>query len=160
MALALRTGQGFNREEIVVERPDGSRLTVLAHANPVRDESGRLLGAVNVLVDITDRKRDEQARSLLAAVVESSEDAIVSKTLDGRILTWNLAAERLFGYPADEAVGRPITLLIPPDRLDEERMILDRVRQGRRLERYETVRVTRDGQLIDVSLTISPVRDA
>ncbi len=160
MALALRTGRGFNREEIVVERPDGTRLTVLAHANPIRDESGRLLGAVNVLVDISDRKRDEEARALLSAIVESSEDAIVSKTLEGRILTWNLAAERLFGYPADEAVGRPVTLLIPPDRLDEERMILDRIRRGERLERYETVRVTRDGQLIDVSLTISPIRDA
>src|SRR5205085_272380 len=97
MALALRERKEFNAQEIVVERPDGERRIVLAHANPFFDESGRLMGAVNVLVDVTDRQRVAHAQSLLAAIVESSDDAIVSKTLEGRILSWNVGAERLFG---------------------------------------------------------------
>jgi PAS domain S-box-containing protein len=160
MALALRAREAYHGHEIVVERPDGTRLTGLAHATPIRDESGTLLGAVNVVVDITDCKRAEEAQALLAAVVESCEDAIVTKTLDGVIRSWNGGAERLFGYTAAEAIGRPITLVIPPDRLDEERMILERLKRGERVEHYETVRVRKDGRLIDISLTISPVRDA
>jgi PAS domain S-box-containing protein len=96
----------------------------------------------------------------LAAIVESSDDAIISKSLDGRIQTWNAAAERIFGYCAEEAVGQPIALIIPPDRLEEEQYILDTLRRGERIEHFETTRVTKDGREIDLSLTISPVRDA
>jgi PAS domain S-box-containing protein len=99
------------------------------------------------------------AASHLAAIVEASEDAIISKTLDGRILTWNAAAERVYGYPAAEAIGQPMTLLLPPDRPDEEASILDRIRHGIRVDHFETVRKRKDGRLIDVSLTISPIRD-
>ncbi|HTM56889.1 MAG TPA: PAS domain S-box protein, partial [Candidatus Udaeobacter sp.] len=99
-------------------------------------------------------------REMLAAIVESSEDAIISKTLDGTIQTWNQGAERIFGFTASEAVGRPITVLIPDDRLEEERMIIDRLTRGERVEHFETVRVTKDGRRLDVSLTISPIRDA
>jgi two-component system CheB/CheR fusion protein len=150
MALALQTCTEYNGQEILIERPDGSRITVLAHANPFRDESGKLLGAVNVLVDISDRKRAEEAKAVLAAIVESSDDAIVSKTLDGRILSWNVGAERLFGYSADEAVGSPITLIIPPERRDEERGILERLRRGERVEHFETVRMSKEGRRIDI----------
>ncbi|MGH7713379.1 MAG: PAS domain-containing sensor histidine kinase, partial [Gemmatimonadaceae bacterium] len=100
------------------------------------------------------------AKSLLAAIVEGSDDAIISKRLDGTIVSWNAAAERLFGYAADEAIGQPMTLIIPPDRLDEERMILERLRRGERLDHFETVRVAKSGRLIDLSLTVSPVRDS
>src|SRR5690242_20534534 len=96
----------------------------------------------------------------LAAVVESSDDAIISKTLDGRILSWNPAARRLFGYSAEEAVGQSIELIIPADRLDEERHILETLRGGGHIEQLETKRLTKDGRLVDVSVTISPVRDA
>ncbi|WP_202947427.1 PAS domain-containing protein, partial [Zavarzinella formosa] len=89
-----------------------------------------------------------------------SEDAIISKTLDGIITTWNGGAERLFGYSAEEAVGRPVTLVIPPGQLDEEHTILERLRRGERVESFETVRVAKDGHRIDVSLTVSPLRDA
>jgi PAS domain S-box-containing protein len=159
MALALKNGVEYNGEEVLIERPDGTRRTVLAHATPIRDESGQLVGAMNVLVDITDRKHAADAQSLLAAIVESSDDAIVSKTLDGHILTWNAGAQRLFGYTADEIIGRPITVLIPPDRQGEETTILSRLRRGQRIEHFETVRMTKDARLIDISVTISPVRD-
>ncbi len=107
----------------------------------------------------TARQRAERAAQQLVAIVESSEDAIVSKDLDGIISTWNQGAERLFGYTAEEAVGRSITILIPPGREDEEPAILARIRRGERVDHYETVRRRKDGSLVDISLTISPVRD-
>ena len=104
--------------------------------------------------------RDQvQAQALLASVVQSSDDAIVSKTLDGIITSWNAGAERLFGYSSEEAIGQSITLIIPPERLEEERMILERLREGERLQHMETVRVSKTGQRLDISVTISPIRD-
>src|SRR5438270_726179 len=100
-----------------------------------------------------------EAMALLAALVESSEDAIVGKTLDGTILTWNAGAERIYGYPAAEVIGNPMTLLLPGDRADEEIDILERIGRGERVEHFETIRRTKTGGAIDVSLTISPMRD-
>ncbi|WFU26336.1 PAS domain S-box protein [Bradyrhizobium sp. CB1717] len=105
-------------------------------------------------------ERAERLANLLASIVESSDDAIVSKNLDGVITSWNKAAERIFGYPATEAIGQPITLVIPEDRLSEEREILTRIRRGERIDHFETVRRRRDGSSIVVSLTVSPVNDA
>ena len=111
-----------------------------------------------------DRQRTErelqETRARLAAIVESSQDAIISKTLEGVIRTWNAGAERLFGYKAEEAIGRPVTLLIPPERLSEEKDILARIGRGERIEHYETVRMAKDGRRLEISLTISPIRDA
>ena len=112
-----------------------------------------------VCMDVTERKRLYEARSHLASLVESSDDAIVAKSLDGTIQSWNAAAERLFGYTAEQAVGRHISLIIPADRADEEERILASLRVGRRIEHYDTIRQRSDGRLVDVSLTISPVRD-
>ena len=126
---------------------------------PYRDETGRIVGLIGFAVDVTERKRAEEAIKLLAAIVESSEDAIIGKTLEGIVTSWNKGAERLFGYSADEMLGRSITRIAPPDRLDEESLILSRVRGGEPVEHYETVRVCKDGRAIDVSLTVSPVRD-
>jgi PAS domain S-box-containing protein len=106
-----------------------------------------------------ERMRSGEAQSRLGAIVESSNDAIISKNLQGTIQTWNPGAERLFGYTAVEAIGRPITMLIPADRLPEEAEILDRIRRGQRIEHYETIRVAKTGRQIDISLAISPVRD-
>lgn len=100
-----------------------------------------------------------ESHARLAAIVESSDDAIVSKTLEGVITSWNTGARRIFGYTAEEVVGKPITILIPPDRLHEEPMILSRLRRGERVDHFETVRVTREGKLVEVSVTISPIRD-
>jgi PAS domain S-box-containing protein len=105
-------------------------------------------------------ERAERLANLLASIVESSDDAIVSKNLDGIITSWNKAAERIFGYSASEAIGQPITLVIPEDRQSEEIEILTRIRRGERIDHFETVRQRKDGSLIDISLTISPVKDA
>src|ERR1700731_4418315 len=98
--------------------------------------------------------------ALLAAIVESSDDAIVSKTLEGRIQSWNAGASRIFGYTAAEVVGQPITIIIPPELHDEERRILDQVRRGERIDHFDTTRLTKDGRRIAVSLTVSPLRDS
>ena len=114
---------------------------------------------VGTVQEITDHKRADEAVQRLASIVESSEDAIISKDLNGIIVSWNRGAELIFGYQADEVLGKPITMLIPPDRYDEEPGILRWIRQGQRVDHYETVRRRKDGVLIDVSLTVSPLKD-
>ena len=145
--------------EVQIERPDGSRITVIVNIRPLKDQQGKIIGAINCFVDITERKHAEELRARLASIVESSDDAMISKTLDGTITTWNKGAERLLGYTAVEAIGKHITLIVPPDRLEEEADILERLRQGKRIEHFETVRKRKDGSLVDVSLTISPLSD-
>jgi PAS domain S-box-containing protein len=109
---------------------------------------------------VTEPTNDQQTAARLAAIVESSDDAIVSKTLDGMITSWNHGAERMFGYAAVEAVGQHITLVIPPDCLDEENTVLASIRAGRRIEHFESVRVAKDGRQVSVSITVSPVKDS
>lgn len=149
---------------------DGATIwgrTTLTLLSDPSTEDQRVIGTVE---DITDRKRTEQAlndaradahkiQNHLAAIVESSDDAIISKTLEGVISTWNQGAEYIFGYAAEEVVGKPITILIPPTHIDEERVILQKLRQGERIENFETVRKRKDGVLINVALTVSPIRD-
>jgi two-component system CheB/CheR fusion protein len=159
MALALREKRPIRGMEAVAERPDGIRVPFIPYPTPLYDPSGELIGAVNMLVDITERKRAEQAARRLAAVVEFSDDAILTKDLDGVITSWNRGAERLFGYTAEETIGKLITILIPHDRHDEEREILARVRRGEHVH-YETIRCRKDGSLLDISLTVSPLKDA
>ena len=160
MAVVLKEGLAVSGLEAVVERPDGTRVPFMAFPSPLRDTTGAIVGAVNMFVDITERKRNEEMAQQLASIVESSNDAIVSKDLDGRITSWNRGAERLFGYTAEDIIGEPITRLIPPDRQDEEVEIIDRVRRGQRTEHYETVRRRKDGCLIEISLTVSPIKNA
>jgi PAS domain S-box-containing protein len=160
MAVALREEREVVGEEALLERPDGTRIPFRPHPRPLFDDSGKLIGAVNMLVDASQQKRDEQFRHHLAAIVESSDDAIVSKNLSGIIRSWNAGAERLFGYSAEEAIGKSITMLIPAERLDEEPGIIGKISRGERVDHYETVRVRKDGSLVDVSLTVSPVKDS
>jgi PAS domain S-box-containing protein len=159
MAMALKENRPIRGMEAVAERPDGSRVPVVPFPTPIYDEAGELVGAVNLVVDISDRKRADQHLRRIASIVDSCDDAIVSKDLDGTILSWNLGAERLFGYSAEEAVGNPITMLIPNDRFDEENRIIERVRRGERIEQYETVRRRKDGSQVDIAITVSPIRD-
>ena len=160
MAVTLKTGKPVRGVEAIAARPDGTRYPFIPFPTPIHDETGRLVGAVNMLIDISDRKQSEEAAQRLAAIVESSEDAIVSKDLNGIITSWNNGAERIFGYAADEVIGKPVTILIPPDHVDEEPLILGRIRRGERTEHYETIRRRKDGSLIPVSLTVSPIRNA
>ncbi len=160
MARALRDGSSARGEEVAIERPDGSRIHVSVNIDALRDENGRVVGAINVFSDITRQHRAETARAYLAAIVDSSDDVIVSKRLDdGRITSWNAAAERVFGYTAEEAIGQHITLIIPPELHEEEASILARLRRGERIEHFETVRVAKDGRRLDIALTVSPVKD-
>jgi PAS domain S-box-containing protein len=159
MALTLKQGRPIRGREAILERPDGSRVPFRPFPTPLRDAAGQITGAVNMLVDLSDRNRAETESEQLAAIVSSSDDAIISKTLDGRIVTWNAGATRIFGYGAEEMIGQPILKLIPPDRHQEEKDILTRLARGERIEHYETQRVTKDGQRVDISLTVSPLRD-
>ncbi len=155
-----REGRTHFHCEHRVEWPDGSLHYLSARGKAFYDANGEAVQMSGVAQDITDRRHSEEARRRLAAIVESSDDAIISKDLNGIITSWNKGAERHFGYTAVEAVGRPITITIPPDRPDEETEILERVRRGERIEHYETVRRRKDGSLFDVSLTVSPMKDA
>ena len=159
MAQALKHDRPIRGIEAVAERPDGTRVPFMPYPTPLHDASGKLTGAVNMLIDITDRKRHDEIAQRLSSIVESSDDAIISKNLDGIIASWNNGAQRLFGYAAEEVIGKHITILIPPDHRDEENTIIDRIRRGQRVEHYETVRRRKDGSLVEISLTVSPVKD-
>ena len=155
------------REELPYWMADGSERIVDFAMHPIRDRAGNVAFLNPTGIDISERKRieaelrdSEQRLRWLASIVESSDDAIVSKNLDGVITSWNAGAERIFGYTAEEAVGQPITLVIPQDRQDEERTILTRIRRGERIDHFETIRQRKHGSLITVSLTVSPVRNA
>jgi len=144
--------------ETVRRRKDGSRVHVSLIVSPVRNTQGRIIGASTIAYDITERKRRQECEHL-AAVVESSDDAIIGKSLDGTITHWNPGAADLFGYSAFEAVGKPIQILVPPERINEESDTLARIRNGLRVKHFETVRVRKDGTQVSVSVTISPIRD-
>lgn len=137
----------------------GAIKIVSTHWVVERDASGNIRSVLESNRDITEAKPAEEAQNRLAAIVESSDDAIVSKGLDGIITSWNKAAERMFGYTANESIGQHITLIIPPDRRDEENNILARIGRGERIDHFQTVRRRKDGTLLDVSVTISPLRD-
>jgi PAS domain S-box-containing protein len=157
---AMREGRIFGlANHTVLLTKDGREVPIDDSGAPIRTDRGELLGAVLVFRDISERRRAEAAHALLAAIVDSSEDAIISKRIDGIITSWNAAAERMFEYTAAEAVGQPITIIIPPNRLDEEAMIIRRLRQGERVDHFSTVRTTKSGRPIDISVTVSPVRD-
>ena len=165
---ALREGVvvGLANHTTLIRR-DGAECPIDDSAAPIKDEDGRVSGCVMIFRDVTAQRRTEHDKAsqlltarFLSSIVESSDDAIISKSLDGVIQSWNAAAERLFGYSAPEAIGRHISLVIPPDRMTEEDVIISALRDGQRIEHFETERVRRDGQRIVVSLTISPIMDA
>ena len=155
----LHDGHAFQPFEAYFDLPDVARRTVMLNACElaVPGHSGRM--ALLSVQDISAWKEAEAVNAKLAAIVECSDDAIVTKDIEGIITSWNGGARRIFGYTADEAVGKPITLLIPSDRQGEEAGILERIRRGQRVDHYETVRQCKDGSLVEISVTISPVRD-
>ena len=156
---SVRAGRRVEHFETIRVAKDGRQVAVSLTVSPVKDSSGRIIGASKVARDVSERRRGEIAQARLAAIIESSEDAIISKTLDGVITSWNGAAERVFGWTAAEAIGQHITLIIPEEYREEERGVLARLRRGDRIDHFETVRQRKDGQLLDVSITVSPIRD-
>src|SRR5262249_7411983 len=133
---------------------DGREIPIDDSGAPIRGEDGAVAGVVLVFRDVTEARRAVEARLHLAAIVASSEDPIISKNLAGRIVSWNHAAERLYGYTTEEAIGQPLAMLVPPDHPDELPALMERLRRGERVERFETVRMRKDGSRVDVSLTI------
>lgn len=179
MAWVLANGRALRDQEIIIERPDGSRIFALVSIEPLKGVDGETVGAINVFRDNgeksrhglalgeNDRSHDASQRTetqlaalRLASIVEWSDDAILAKDLNGTIWSWNQGAERLFGYSAAEAIGQSIMMLIPEDRHDEEETILSRIRQGLPVEHYETIRQRKDGSLVNISLTVSPIKTA
>ncbi len=136
---------------------DGTERPIEDSAAPIQDAEGTIQGVVLVFHDVSERRRAERTRLRLAAIVESSDDAIIGKDLDGIIRSWNRGAERLYGYTADEVIGKPVSLLIPADHPDELPVIMERLKKGERIEHFETIRVRKDGSKVDVSLSISPI---
>lgn len=155
----LRDGCVRKVDSDVFWRKDGTSFPVEYSVSAVRDEHGACAGAIVVFRDLTRRRAAENEAARLAAIVTSSEDAIISKTLDGLITSWNKSAERLFGYTEAEMLGTPMMRLFPADRFDEESKILTRVGSGERIEHFETVRLKKDGTPIQVAATISPILD-
>lgn len=155
----IRAGQRIDHFQTVRLRKDGRRIDVSLTVSPIKDEDGHIIGAAKIARDITQKKRSEQAGLQLAAIVESSDDAIVSKNLNGIITSWNKAAERIFGYRADEILGQPITRIIPSELQQEEVQIIAKIKAGQRIDHFQTQRVKKDGDRVELSLTISPIKD-
>jgi two-component system, cell cycle sensor histidine kinase and response regulator CckA len=154
----IAAGKSLARYETVRRRKEGSLIEVSLVVSPVKNSVGEIVGASTIAREIIDRKHREECERL-AAVVESSDDAIIGESLDGTITAWNSGAENLFGYSPVEAMGKPMQMLLPRDRINEESEILGRIRNGQRVKHFETVRVRKDGTEVHVSVTISPIRD-
>jgi PAS domain S-box-containing protein len=159
VARVLREGVavGLANHTLLIAR-DGTERSIDDSAAPICDDAGRTVGVVLIFRDVTEHRRAEEIRARLAAIVENSDVAIFSKDLDGIVTSWNRAAERLFGYSAAEMIGGSITRIIPPDRLDEFPIFMDRLRRGQRIEQYETERVRKNGERLQVLINLSPVR--
>ena len=156
----IKYGENIDRYETVRKRKDGTLIDISLSVSPVIDKKGRIIAASIVAHDITEEKRSREIRSFLASIVESSDDAIFSKNLDGLILSWNKSAETLYGYSAAEVIGKHVSLLMSVNRKSEVDRIIEAIIDGKRIEHYETIRVTKDGKEVNVSLTASPVLDS
>jgi PAS domain S-box-containing protein len=159
LMVVIGEGVRLRRGEDTFTRKDGTIFPIAYAIAPVVVD-GEFVGAVVAFHDITERKRAEETRARLAAIVESSDDAIIGSTLGGIIFSWNKGAERMYGYTSEEILGRSMALIIPPDLLHERPFMREKLKQGEHINHYETVRVRKDGTLIDVSLTVSPIRDS
>jgi PAS domain S-box-containing protein len=155
----IRAGERVEPFETTRLRKSGQRFPVSVTISPVRDDSGAVIGASKIARDISDRRRMDQSRYRLAAIVDSSDDAIISKDLNGIINSWNEGARRIFGYDADEIIGQSILRLIPPELHHEEDFIMAKIRAGERVEHFETTRLKKGGERLPISVTISPIKD-
>ena len=155
----IRAGERIEHFQTVRLHKNGRLIDVSLTVSPIRDAQGKVVGAAKIVRDVTRQKKLEEAALRLAAIVESSDDAIASKNLNGIITSWNRSAEKLFGYKAEEIVGQPVTVIIPPELHHDEDMILSKIRRGEKIDHFETIRLHKNGERIEVSLTISPIKD-
>ena len=155
----MRAGERVEHYNTTRLHKSGRRVDVSLTLSPMRDAQGQVIGASKIARDVSERLRLDSARMMLAAIVESSEDAIISKTLDGTITTWNASAERLFGYKPDEIIGQSVLRLIPHELHYEEPQIIAKLRAGQRIEHFETRRRRKNGEVFDISLTVSPIKN-
>ena len=155
--MRIRRGERIDHFETVRITKDRRLINVSLTISPIFSRSGKIVGASKIARDITEREKAREKEAYLAAIISSSADAIISKDLNGIITACNESAQRIFGYTADEFIGRPIHIIIPADRYQEEAMILSKIRAGERIEHLETVRVAKDGRKLDISLSISPI---
>jgi len=153
-------GKRINQYRTVCLTRSRIEIPVTLSISPIKDENGQIIGMSQIAHDVSFEDQAEEKQSMLAAIIESSEDAIISKTLDGIITTWNKGAEHIFGYAEDEAVGQPITILLPADRLSEEENIISSIRRGEKVGHIQTIRKTKDGRLLNISLTVSPIKNS
>jgi len=156
----MLTGEALGADEYTLVRKDGSRFPATVHIANILNASGKTVGFRGIVIDITARRQPAEMQQRLAAIVTSSHDAIIGKTLDGIITSWNKGAEEHYGYPAAEVIGRSIAVIIPPDRVDELPRFLETIRRGGAVIDYESERITKDGRRVTVLLTISPIKDA
>lgn len=155
----IKAGQRIEHFETVRVRKNGERFSVSVTISPIRDDTGAVVGASKIARDISEKKRMEESRFRLATIVDSADDAIISKDLNGIVKTWNNGARKMFGYTEEEMIGKSILTLIPEELRHEEDEILKKLRAGQRIDHYETTRRKKDGQTLDVSVTISPIRN-
>ena len=156
----IRRGESVTHFETIRQRKDGSMVPISLTVSPIFGDDGRVIGASKIARDISERVEGAMASRRLEAVVQSSDDAIVTKNLESLITSWNPAAERMFGYTADEAIGKSVRMLIPADLQGEEDVVMAKIRAGEKVDHYETIRRRKDGSTLSVSLTVSPIRNA
>ena len=153
-------GKRVEHFETIRRHKDGSPVSLSLSVSPVRNSSGRVIGASKIARDISEQQKAVEKQGMLAAIIDTSDDMILSKTLEGVITSWNKSAERMFGYSEAEAVGQHISLIIPTERLDEEAYIIGEIRKGKKVDHFHTLRRAKDGRLVPISLSVSPVTDA
>jgi len=156
----MMEGEALGSDEYTLVRKDGSKFPAFVHISNILDKRGKTIGFRGIVVDITERKQLEEAQQHLAAIVESSHDAIIGKTLEGIITSWNKGAEERYGYSAAEVIGHSISIIVPPDRAGEVPRFLEKIRRGQAVIDYEAERITKDGRRVTVLLTVSPIKDA
>ena len=157
-AMKERVIVGLANHTVLITK-EGNELPVDDSGAPITDAQGNIWGAVLIFRDVTERRKADRAQALLAGIVQSSDDAIISKSLDGTIRSWNDSAEEMFGYSEDEVIGKSIMIIVPPDRSGEEKSILETLARGDRIEHFETERVTKSGKRIPISLSVSPIKN-
>jgi PAS domain S-box-containing protein len=156
----VKMGESINHYQTIRRKKDGSRITIALSVSPIKDQNGNVIGISKIARDISDKNSIEEKQARLAAIIDSSDDAIVSKDLNGIITSWNRGAEKIFGYTEKEAIGKHISFIIPPRLIDEETHIIGQIRKGEKVSHFETIRLTKDGSEINISLTVSPIKDS